>query len=112
MFAPLSFNDPLGLTDYCWQVTGAGGGRTIETGPLPMFMNRRAISIRNRWSRVGLALALAAGVASCSSVSRETTGSVDRNAKPIAQMSSSELERVALKLGQAYSKKPSDKATA
>jgi Flp pilus assembly protein TadD len=77
-----------------------------------MLIDRRVISIRNRMIKAGLALVLAASVASCASTSRETTGSVAPTGKALEQMSSAELEGLAQRLGQAYSKAPKDRATA
>lgn len=78
-----------------------------------MSINRRIVSIRDTCAKTGFALMLAATVASCSSTSRETTGSVaPARGRSVEQMSSGELQGLAQRLGQAYAKQPGDKATA
>jgi len=81
-------------------------------GPLPMPTIRRDTTIRNRCVKAGVALLLAASLASCASTSRETTGSIAPTSKPLEQMSSGELASYSQRLGQAYTKQPSEKGIA
>jgi Flp pilus assembly protein TadD len=78
-----------------------------------MLGNRHFTAIRKPCLKAGMALLLAATVASCSSTSRETTGSVaPSGGRSVEQMSSAELQGVAQRLGESYAKQPNDKATA
>ena len=53
---------------------------------------------------------LAATLAGCSTgPSRETTGSIPRNAKPVTDMNAGELARAAESVGKAYEKNPKDR---
>ena len=70
----------------------------------------RAGNFRFHGKRQGtMLLLLAALLASCSTASRETTGSIPRLNKPVEQMTSVELAGAARKLGEDYARNPKDR---
>jgi Flp pilus assembly protein TadD len=80
--------------------------------PAQMLTSRSMNATGKRLLSATVALTLAASVAGCGT-SKLTTGSISRSpGKSVEQMSSEELGSAGAKLGKAYAKNPSDKATA
>jgi Flp pilus assembly protein TadD len=70
----------------------------------------RAQIFRSRFMASAMALACAAALPACGSMSKMTTGSISRQSgKPLDKMSSAELSQASAAFGRAYEKNPKDK---